>query len=213
MKNIILVLFSIVVLSSCNNEPKEKSQLKVKVQVQTNPWKEVVDTMKIPTDKNHLVEFLVNRGFLSLDTMTCNRCEKYERQAVFSIISNAVITNPTNGAFVRRTVRQLGIDNRASLKTIFETARSQGLGLCTPGEAVVLRMFYSDQPIGTKIFIAMSPIEISSGIGEMKWPAILALENNLCYGNRLSYDGGCWENCPDEMSHWHSGYEFVFKVL
>lgn len=61
------------------------------------------------------------------------------------------------------TVAELGFENGATLREIYERAKTLGLDLCPAEAGPQLRLQYTDQPMNEWLLVAMEPITDSDG--------------------------------------------------
>lgn len=101
---------------------------------------------------------------------------------------------------VVRSVKDLGFENGATLKEIFERAKSRGLDLVHPEAAAQLRLDYTDQPEGEYLEVAHEPITDSVGL-----PRLLFVDRHSD-GRGL----GAWISHLGD--HWYSDCRFVFAA-
>lgn len=101
---------------------------------------------------------------------------------------------------VRLTVKDLGFTRGATIREIYDKAKTIGLDLCPPEVGPYLRLQYEGQPLGEYFWIAMKQITARGGD-----PHLFMLARD---------EGGLWlyDRWADPDYRWLLGPEFVFRL-
>lgn len=92
--------------------------------------------------------------------------------------------------FGRIKVKDLGFTRNASWRDILTALKARGYKLCQPEDGVAIRIGYPDQPMNEIVWLAMEPVEDSSG----NWSVLYVdrRDNGLWLSTRCNALGGVW---------------------